>query len=71
MLAFLSAITAPVLLITAEEGLLRERPFFQSRCEAIENLETITLPGHHHLHLDEPAPVANAIQTDLESQEEP
>lgn len=71
MLAFLSAISAPVLLITAEDGLLRERPFFQSRCEAIENLETITLPGHHHLHLDEPAPVANAIQTYLESQEEP
>ena len=61
MLAFLSGITAPVLLITAEEGTLRKRPYFESRCEAIQTLQLVNLPGHHHLHLDNPEPVASVI----------
>jgi pimeloyl-ACP methyl ester carboxylesterase len=61
MLAFLQGITAPVLLITAEDGTLRKRPYFKSRCDAIEDLQMVTLPGHHHLHLDNPAPVAEAV----------
>lgn len=61
MLAFLRGITAPVLLITADGGTLRKRPYFQSRCKAIKNLRIVTLAGHHHLHLDNPAPVSEAI----------
>lgn len=61
MLAFLRAVTAPVLLITADDGTLRKRPYFPSRCEAIEKLQIVDLSGHHHLHLDNPAPVARAI----------
>jgi pimeloyl-ACP methyl ester carboxylesterase len=66
MLAFLQGITAPVLLITAENGTLRKRPYFQSRCNAIKDIQIVTLPGHHHLHLDEPSPVATAICSFLE-----
>lgn len=61
ILAFLRGITVPVLLIVAEDGMLRRRPYFQSRCRALKNLRIVTLPGHHHLHLDDPVPVAEAI----------
>lgn len=66
MLAFLRGITTPVLLITAEEGTLRKRPYFESRCNAIKDLRIVTLEGHHHLHLDNPAPVADAIKRFIE-----
>jgi hypothetical protein len=48
-------------LITAEGGTLRKRSYFKSRCEAIKDLRIVNLAGHHHLHLDNPAPVAEAI----------
>ncbi len=58
---FLKRIDAPVLLILAEEGLLRKRPYFRSRPELIRHLKTVWLPGNHHLHLDTPRPVAKVI----------
>lgn len=70
MLAFLRGITAPVLLITAEDGTLRKRTYFKSRCNAIKDLRMVTLPGHHHLHLDNPAPVAAAISSFLDPNED-
>ncbi len=66
MLAFLRAIEAPTFLVTAESGTLRKRHYFESRFKAIKNLQTINLPGNHHLHLDEPIPVARAIAEFLE-----
>lgn len=70
MLAFLRDITTPVLLITARDGLLRKRPYFESRCNAIQNLQIVDLPGHHHLHLDHPAPVAEAVAGFIERYKE-
>jgi pimeloyl-ACP methyl ester carboxylesterase len=61
MLAYLRGIQAPTLLITADEGTLRKRSYFASRCSAIANLQIVALPGSHHLHLEHPAPVAKAI----------
>lgn len=65
VVAFLAGISSPVLLIAAEDGMLYKRDYFRSRCQAIENLHTVILAGHHHLHLDDPVPVANAIRTYL------
>ena len=70
MLAFLRGIAAPVLLITAEDGTLRKRTYFESRCNAIKDLRMVTLPGHHHLHLDNPSPVAAAISSFLDPNED-
>jgi hypothetical protein len=53
-------------LITAEEGTLRKRIYFRSRCDAIKDLRMVTLPGHHHLHLDDPAPVAAVVSRFLD-----
>jgi pimeloyl-ACP methyl ester carboxylesterase len=61
MLAFLEAIAAPVLLVTAEDGMLPRRPYYTSRRKAIRNLQHVHLPGNHHLHMDAPIPVAAAI----------
>ncbi len=65
VVAFLEGISSPVMLITAEDGMLRKRAYFQSRCRAIKYLHPVTLAGHHHLHMDDPLPVAKAIQTYL------
>lgn len=70
MLSFLSAITAPVLLVTATDGTLRKRHYYPSRVKAIRSLREITLPGHHHLHLDDPLPVARAINGYLETEKD-
>jgi pimeloyl-ACP methyl ester carboxylesterase len=61
MLAYLRAIQAPTLLITGDNGILHKRSYFTSRCNAITRLQIVNLPGGHHLHLENPAPVANTI----------
>jgi pimeloyl-ACP methyl ester carboxylesterase len=61
MLALLQRIEAPALLITGDSGTLKKWPYFKSRLQAVKNLRWVDLPGHHHLHLDNPEPVARAI----------
>jgi pimeloyl-ACP methyl ester carboxylesterase len=70
MLALLRGITSPVLVIAAEDGLLRKRSYYESRCNAIRDLRIVDLPGHHHLHLDNPRPVARAVGRFIEHHKE-
>ena len=58
---FLQRLQMPVLLIIAETGLLKERPYFLDRLKLVQNLQAVWLPGNHHLHLDTPKPVARII----------
>lgn len=62
VIAFLSAIVAPVLFVRAQEGFffVDGEPLRQ-RMDCIRALSTVSLPGTHHLHLDAPDPVADAI----------
>lgn len=61
--AFLGNIAAPVLLIRAENGFPAAAPVFERRWRSVRQGELLTLPGGHHLHLDEsPAQVAAAMQ---------
>lgn len=61
--AFLGAITAPVLLLRAENGFPAVAEIFAQRWHAVRDGKLITLPGGHHLHLDEcPDKVAAAVQ---------
>lgn len=60
--AVLAAIRAPTLLVTAE----RQRPFvgaetLDRRCALLPELDRRILPGGHHLHLENPGPVAEAV----------
>lgn len=54
--AFLSRIACPTLLIKATEG-LKTPDSYRDRAELIADLETVTLEGGHHLHLDLPETV--------------
>lgn len=61
VMAFLQAISCPVLLIQAEQGWPHSPVVLNARASAIANIERAMLPGRHHLHLDTPEPVAAAI----------
>jgi len=61
VLSFLKRILAPTLLVLGEEGYLVGRDGLSERCSSISDLTTVTLPGKHHLHLDDPQPVADSI----------
>jgi len=56
-----SQITCPVMTILANEGFLTSREKTEDRLALIKNHESVWLPGHHHLHMDTPEPVAAAI----------
>ena len=61
--AFIEEITAPVLLIEAEHT---EKDYWyellQKRMPYVNKLQHQIIPGGHHLHLDNPEPVAVAIR---------
>jgi len=59
--AALSSIECPVHVVVAKEGYIARRDETGSRLGCIQNLEISELPGHHHLHMDTPEPVAAAI----------
>ncbi|OMC10568.1 alpha/beta fold hydrolase [Mycobacterium sp. SP-6446] len=59
VLAFLSNISAPTLLVTAERTALRES-FYPRRISSVPTLRELTLPGGHHLHMENPEPVGQA-----------
>jgi len=61
VLAFLGAITAPSLLVLAEDGLRFPKAIGMRRVEAFSNIERATVPGGHHVHLDDPARVAPLV----------
>lgn len=62
VLALMGAIRCPVLFIEAESGQFKQpEGQVRRRLEAIQDRRVVTLPGHHHLHLDHPEAVAPVI----------
>jgi len=59
--AVLSAVECPVLTVIADDGYLHDRPTTEQRLNCLRKRTTVTLPGHHHLHMDTPEPVATAV----------
>jgi pimeloyl-ACP methyl ester carboxylesterase len=64
ILAFLRNISAPTLLVLAERTALKE-DFYPRRIESVPRLEQVTLPGGHHLHMENADAVARVIQAFL------
>lgn len=62
VLAFVRRITCASLLIVAESGYPFEAAQMQARAAALRGLRQVRLPGGHHVHLVDPAPVAAAIE---------
>ncbi|WP_067560677.1 alpha/beta fold hydrolase [Halofilum ochraceum] len=62
VVAVLRGIRAPTRLVVGDRGLLpMERPALEQRVEAIDDLAIDRLEGHHHLHMETPRPVADAL----------
>jgi pimeloyl-ACP methyl ester carboxylesterase len=59
--AFLKNITTPTCLIRPDQGWPFEESLFISRTQQISNLEIHRLPGKHHVHMDDPKPIAKII----------
>jgi pimeloyl-ACP methyl ester carboxylesterase len=67
VLQMIQDISAEVLVIEAKDTDTRRWvDLLRSRLEYVKNLDHQILPGGHHLHLDEPETVAEAIKTFLE-----
>ena len=62
VLAFLSRIACPTLLVRASEGFPFAAQSYERRVAAIAKLEVVEVPGRHHVHLDHPARVAPHLQ---------
>ncbi|MBX2869671.1 MAG: alpha/beta hydrolase [Acidiferrobacterales bacterium] len=69
VLEFISHIECPALLVLAENGMVMRRSATPSRIEKFRNLKVMQLPGQHHLHMDSPIPVSDAISEFLRTQE--
>ena len=65
--AMFNALEIPVCLIRAKQGVPYPDNIFQARAQSIKHLTTYELQGGHHLHMDNPAPVANIISPFLET----
>lgn len=65
VLAFLRNITAPALLVRAERTALVES-YYPERINSVPKLREVTLPGGHHLHMENAEAVAEVVRTFLE-----
>ena len=61
VLAYLAAITAPTLIVEAEEGILQENDLLIKRKSVFQNLTIVVTAGGHHVHMSHAAVVANII----------
>jgi len=59
--AILGAISCRTLTVVADDGFLANRPETATRLACLKEHQSLRLPGHHHLHMDTPEPVAAAI----------
>ncbi len=62
VVAFLAAIRAPTLLLRASQGFPPNSPQMRARVGAIADVREVILPGTHHVHLEDPGPVAARIE---------
>ncbi len=67
VLAFLAAIECPVLLVHVEDGVIARRPSTRARMDAFAALKVAAVAGQHHVHMDDPAPVAAAVNEFLKA----
>lgn len=52
--AFLKQIKCPTKIVAAEEGILNNEKFRQSRLACLPNAQIVYVPGGHHVHMDHP-----------------
>lgn len=66
LISLFKALETPVCLIRAKQGVPYPEKTFQNRAKSIKNLSIHELEGGHHVHMDDPEPVATIICQFLE-----
>lgn len=66
--AFISRIACPTLIVLADQGWHFPKPIIDQRLSRFANLAQITVPGGHHVHMDNPERVAPAVQSFIDRQ---
>ena len=61
--AYVSAVTAPTLLIRGTDSAFKTKPNLVARQALFQHLKVVDMPGKHHLHMDYPQAVAAALNT--------
>lgn len=60
--AWLGAIACPTLLVLADPPMAYiDTTMMAARLDIVEGMEVVRLPGHHHLHMEDPASVAQVL----------
>lgn len=59
VVSVLGGVTAPGIIIVADQGLPYDPARIRAYVEALPDLSRVTIPGRHHVHLDDPEPVAD------------
>lgn len=59
--ALLTSLTQRTLVVLAEDGYLANRAETPSRLAKIPQLVQVTVPGNHHMHMDDPTPTGKAL----------
>lgn len=68
--AYVAAIACPTLLVLADPPApFVDLALMRARVDLVRGIRTVTLPGSHHLHLEDPVPVAAAIKAFRERSE--
>jgi len=67
VLAYVKRVECPTLLIRGTESGFADREMVVERAGALTTLETIDLPGKHHLHMETPEAVAKKISRFLDA----
>lgn len=68
VLAFLARVSAPVLLVRAENGLPFSEKLMQARLEALSEVTLVRVAGGHHVHLEDGVvAVAQSLRAHLQS----
>lgn len=64
--AWLSAIACPTLLVLADPPMAYiDASMMAARLDIVPGMQVVRLPGHHHLHMEDPGPVAAAVRAFL------
>jgi pimeloyl-ACP methyl ester carboxylesterase len=61
VLEFLKRIESEVFLIWADNGYQWEKKVIKNRIDSVAKIREVSLPGKHHLHMDQPGEVSQKI----------
>jgi len=65
VVAFLAAIACPVLVVRASDGFPFDEKYLATRVPAVRDLTVCDVEGGHHVHLDRPERVVEAVRAHL------